>query len=249
MAQQARPKRAGQSEELRPHSIILLTWVVRMPNSPFLTCSSLPRLRGVCAFETVCTGSQGFFTSGIRLFPSTLQPQLQKQGETGKARSIPGERSLTPDIDVADHQNQQEQEQFDQPEDFELVEQDGEGIERNDFNVKCDKEHTGQEIFHREASFRRFDLLNAAFIRRQLLRRWPLWPDNGSYGHDQRAEEDSENHQNKDGECSHRWNPSFLFLLSNTRKAHQIGASHQVSFVHYLTMYGSTAGETCQFME
>src|SRR5579883_197023 len=29
----------------------------------------------------------------------------------------------------------------------------------------------------------------------------------------------------------------------------RIYASHQVSFVHYLTMYGSTAGETCQFAE
>src|SRR5579885_1689559 len=28
-----------------------------------------------------------------------------------------------------------------------------------------------------------------------------------------------------------------------------IDASNQVSFVHYLTMYGSTAGETCQFTE
>ncbi len=61
MAQQARPNVAGQSDELRPQPINLLTWVVRMPASPFFTCSSR-RKRGVCVFEKVCTGSQGFFS-------------------------------------------------------------------------------------------------------------------------------------------------------------------------------------------
>src|SRR3989442_15807400 len=60
MAQQARPNDTGQSEELLPQPRNLLTWVVRMPKLPSFTCSS--RRRGVCVLETVCTGSQGFFT-------------------------------------------------------------------------------------------------------------------------------------------------------------------------------------------
>src|SRR5215470_4712081 len=60
MAQQARPNSAGQSDELRPQSISLLTWVVNIPKSPVFMGSS--RLRGVCVLEKVCTGSQGFFT-------------------------------------------------------------------------------------------------------------------------------------------------------------------------------------------
>src|SRR6266536_537056 len=61
MAQQARPNVAGHKDELRPQSINVLTCVVRMPASPFFTCSSRFK-RGVWVLENVCTGSQGFFT-------------------------------------------------------------------------------------------------------------------------------------------------------------------------------------------
>src|SRR5260370_41012584 len=57
MAQQARPKLTGQSDELRPQSSTLLTWVSRM----LLPCGdSNPRgTRGACALDKFCTGRQG----------------------------------------------------------------------------------------------------------------------------------------------------------------------------------------------
>src|SRR5258706_6714207 len=58
MAQQARPKLTGQSDELRPQSSTLFTWVSRM----LLPCGgSNPRgTRGACVLDTYCTGAQGF---------------------------------------------------------------------------------------------------------------------------------------------------------------------------------------------
>jgi hypothetical protein len=57
MAQQASPKVAGQSELLRPQSIILLTDVSRMlpPSGGSMSRGS----RGVWVLETYCTGAQG----------------------------------------------------------------------------------------------------------------------------------------------------------------------------------------------
>src|SRR5216683_3156078 len=73
MAQQARPNVAGQSDELRPQLINLLTWVVRMP----------------------VLAPRGF--------------------------SVPCERPLSPYINVAYHQDRQENEQFNQPQYLELI--------------------------------------------------------------------------------------------------------------------------------
>ena len=53
--------RALHSDALRPQSINLLTCVVRIPASPFFTCNWRLK-RCVWLLETVCTGSQGFFT-------------------------------------------------------------------------------------------------------------------------------------------------------------------------------------------
>src|SRR5258708_1648094 len=126
---------------------------------------------------------------------------------------FPCECPLSPDVDIANHQNQQKDEQFNQPEHFELVQQDGQRIKRDNFNIKDNKQHARQEILHGKTPFGRFNFLNAAFIRCELLRRWFLGSKKTCQDHDQRTKEDSKRNQNKNGECSHGRDPSFLYMI------------------------------------
>src|SRR6266571_6269090 len=84
IAQQASPNETGQREELRPQSITLLTWVVKMPNWPvFPCCTGSSRRRGVCVFEIDCTGSQGFFTP-MKTHPFAKHRYSQPSGSAGR---------------------------------------------------------------------------------------------------------------------------------------------------------------------
>src|SRR5438270_8432213 len=106
-------------------------------------------------------------------------------------------------------------------------------IKRDNFNIKDNKQHARQEVLHGETPFGRFNFLNAAFVRCELLRRWFLRSKNGSQDHDQCTEEDSKRDQNKNGECSHGRDPSFLYMII-CHNMSGTGAGTYVSFLHYL---------------
>src|SRR5262245_22777585 len=112
MAQQARPKVAGNTDAFRTQPAACSTVVSRKPLGSF---SSIP-IR--CA---------PISNAWLLLFCSCF--------------SVPLQAAAAPDVRVGDEDGEDEQQHFDQPEEPQGVEADGPGIEEDDLDVEDDEEH------------------------------------------------------------------------------------------------------------
>src|SRR4051812_5922695 len=63
--------------------------------------------------------------------------------------SVPLEAAAPPDIGERDEHGGDEQDHLDEPEQAQLVEENGPGIEEDDLDVEDDEEHRGEVVLHR----------------------------------------------------------------------------------------------------
>src|SRR5262245_22534559 len=95
-----------------------------------------------------------------------------------KRRTLfPREGPFAPHINEWHDQDHRKDHQLDEANDFELAHQDRQRDERGRLHVEDDEEHTGGEILHWETLFGRLNLLDAALVGCELLRRRLLWPE------------------------------------------------------------------------
>jgi hypothetical protein len=80
------------------------------------------------------------------------------------------ERSLAPDVDVGEREDDDEEEELDEAEPRELVEDDGERIQEDDLDVEDDEEHRRQVEADREAAVHRRSVGDARLERQRAHR-------------------------------------------------------------------------------
>src|SRR5262249_32033514 len=195
IAQHARPKPSGQMAFARALFTAHATIFSALVNSTPFSTSSRTASSEVGANPSrgsgMATGSGVRMRSGFELLRSVIGSLQRSRGRSRP--SIPVERALLQQIEVAHEQDEDEEQHLDQAVQPELAERHGPRVEEHRLDVEEDEEHRDQIELDREAGARVADRLDAALIRSELGRVLP--PRHDERGHADRAGGEQQRHR------------------------------------------------------